>query len=274
MLTRIIFPLFLLVSFTAYGQKVKVKKGFIYLSKVKMYRIVDIKTEGLFQKHDKAILSIENGDTLIWMKKQQLVNPKAEFETEEKVLDYLDLRFKGRPEVVSMIPRPGDGLYKSLLYERVLSNQAIDTSGLYSFKFNGFPRIYAVELLRLAIEQRKRLQAIDGYAAYAKNHTLRSPNAEMVLSNGNVLFKASENSVPVSIGSVIRERNADRLANYLIYRSFDHKLIATIVEEKSPFTVSIETEFDHGTVSFVPDGLDPDDILLMSLKYLTDAGYL
>lgn len=274
MLTRIFLPLLLLASFSAFGQKVKVKKGYILLSKVKMYQLVDIKPSSFTKLHDKAILSVENGDTLVWIKRQRLVNPKADFETEEKVLDYLDLHFRGQSEIVSMIPRPGDELYKSLLYERVLTNQTIDSSGLHVFKFNAFHQIYAVELLKLAMEQRKRLQAMDGYAAYAKNHSVRSPNAEMVLSNGNIMFKASGSSVPVRIGSLIWERNADRLYNYKIYRSFDHKLVATIVEDRSPFTVNIETEFDHGTVSFVPEGCNPDDPLMMSLKYLMDAGYL
>lgn len=272
--TRIIFPFLLLVSFHVYGQKVKVKHGFIYLSKVKMYQIVDVEPAGLLQKHDKAILSIESGDTLVWMKKQQLVNAKAEFETEEKVLDYLDLSFKGRPEVVSMIPRQGDGLYKSLIYERVLSTQTIDSTGIYGFKYNGFPRIYAVELFRSAISQRTKLQAMSGYAAYAKNHTVRSPNAEMVLSNGIVMFKASESSVPVNIGRVETVRNTDGLRSYKIYRNFDNKLVATVEEESRPLTVSINTEFDKGNVSFLPEGHAPGDLLLMSLKYLTDAGYL
>jgi|GEM_PF-4007099 len=272
--TRIIFPFLLLVSFHVYGQKVKVKHGFIYLSKVKMYQIVDVEPAGLLQKHDKAILSIESGDTLVWMKKQQLVNTKAEFETEEKVLDYLDLSFKMRPEVVSMIPFQGDGLYKSLIYERVLSTQTIDSTGIYGFKYNGFPLIYAVELFRSAISQRKKLLAMSGYAAYAKNHTVRSPNAEMVLSNCIVMFKASDNSAPVNIGRVETERNSDGLRSYNIYRNFDNKLIATVEEQGRPLTVSINTEFDKGNFSFLPEGHAPDELLFMSLKYLTDAGYL
>lgn len=239
-----------------------------------MYRIVDIEPVGAFRKYGKAILSIENGDTLVRLAKQRLVNTKADFETEEKVLDYLDMSFKGQDEVVSILPDQGDWLYKRLIYERVLSTQVIDETGLKSFKVNNFPRIHAIELFRQAIVQRERLHVMTGYAAYAKNHTVRSPNGEMTLSNDILMFKATETSVPSNVGSVELVRDGYGFRKYQVYRSFDHKLIATIEEESGPYTISIDTEFDKGTHSFVPEGFNPSDMLQLSLKYLTDAGYL
>lgn len=265
--SHLLLCLLLLLSAPIFAQKVKVKKGIICLNGVEMYRIVETGW------HEKAILAIEDGDTLVWMRQRQIIGTKADFETEERVLNYWELSFASPGLECHYIIQKKDDLYKDLIWYRALSNQAVDEEGFKLFEHQAHPRGLAVSLFQQAIEKRNELQSRKDYASYSKPNAKRNANAELSISNKIVLYKPLDGSVPAALGRIEFFRDGDK-TGYKVYRNTDQQEIAVIEENPNPLSMKIKTSFDHGTVSFVPTGGDDyNDYLHLALRFLADAGY-
>lgn len=261
------FLLLMLSTASLFAQKIKVKKGKIYINKVEMYRIAES------GKYDKAIISVEHNDTLVWMKRRTLINDQASYETEQKALNYIELTFARTEFKFNFISKTKDDLYKSLLYTRAISNQTVYEERLESFGHNTFAHGLEVLLLEQAIAQREKLLDNIAYQNYAKHNGLRSPNAELWISNNMVLSKTLEDGTPTGLGR-IEQFNENGMHGYRVFRNADQKLIATIEFDFRPFTMTINSVFDQASVSHVLQGGEQQQFMLLALQYLTDSGYL
>lgn len=268
MLQRFLLPALLLLSLNLAAQKVKVKKGIIYLSRVEMYRIVDNGGQ------NKAILSIEDGDTLVWMNRKRLVNEKASYETERRELEYWGLEFDGLNVKSNYISRSKDGLYKDLIYQGVLSNQSINEAGFRGFEANTFLNWQEVTLLEQAIEQREILAKRADYTAYSKMNSIRTPVSQLEISNNVILFKPTNGEPPAALGKIEYYEGHKRAKGYQIIRTKDQKTIATIEIDGGLNTMSINTTLDKETTIHALYSGHRLDFLKLGIRYLTDAGYL